>query len=220
MKKVRIAIKTALALWALFVFFAATAQSTTRLQPWPDATVVATEGQAFTVPPKTVVWYGAETRWVTRVVSGSSTCSNSRFYIDPFAGKVKKCVVEYPPPWVSPGGLKFPKLMGSAVDCAAAPKGNGTVPVIDVNGAGVTFAWWCKVPAPAEPTLSLYAVRWSAINATLVAKLVNVLFASDYLVAIRTLSAEQVGEPIDKLYDVWGPSEARLVAARPASAPQ
>jgi hypothetical protein len=200
--------------------FAQTTTTTTRLQPGPDATVVAEEGQTFRVANNTRVWFGRDDRWITRYVSGLLVCNQVLFVIDPIKGVPKVCVVEYPPPYKSAGGLVFPRTVGVASTCSPAPKGSGTWPVVNVNNAGVTFAYWCHATATSPPSLSLFAVRWWTIDAALVGKLVATFFATDTPAAIRALAQERAAIPIDRLYDVWGPSEARLIAARPASASQ
>lgn len=63
--------------------------------PPPASTwqVVASEGQTFTVTGTQTVRYGSGTSWITRVVTGGGTCSNSWFGNDPLVGVVKRCEV-------------------------------------------------------------------------------------------------------------------------------
>lgn len=190
----------------------AMASGQTRLQPWPDATVVADEWQPFTVPPGTLVWYGRDDRWITRSVSGAAACTNDFFQLDPFVGVAKVCAVELPPPYVSPGGLVFASTKPTGAMCAFSPKGDGTAPVVEVNGAGVAIGWWCRGPSPRA---HLYAIRWSAVTMGWLYTLATAAMTQDLTARINMISVAAV-DPIDKLYDVWGPSEARLLAARPA----
>lgn len=199
----------------LFISTAALGQSTWRNAPWPDATVVALDGQEFTVPANTQVWWGNGTRWVTGKVSGVGWCDKRTFRFNFDAAVAKKCVVEYPPPWISPGGIVIPKHTNIQGRCAPAPKGNGTLPVIDANTEGVTFAYWCPGTEANPPVLTLFAVQWWAFDVNLVAKVVSVAFSSDAPAAIKALSIERASVPLEQLYSVWGPSEKRILAARP-----
>jgi hypothetical protein len=209
------------ALMLLLCCSAAFAQTPWRNAPWPDATVIALDGQPFTVPPNTVVWWGSGTRWImSGKMSGAGWCDKRTFRFNFDAAVAKKCVVEYPPPWISPGGLVFPKTTGVDAACAPAPLGRGTLPIVDVNSAGVMLAYWCHATATKPSTLSLFAAQWWALDVHLVGKLAAVMFSADPTTAIRALAAERASVPIDKLLDVWGPSQARLIAARPPSAPQ
>jgi hypothetical protein len=54
--------------------------------------VLAPEGGTFTVSAETVVKYGADTRWITRTVTGTVSCTNAYFGSDPAPFTVKSCV--------------------------------------------------------------------------------------------------------------------------------
>jgi len=56
-------------------------------------TTIASEGQNFTVSGTQTVRYGTGSSWITRVVTGSGTCSNEWFGSDPAYGIVKQCQV-------------------------------------------------------------------------------------------------------------------------------
>ncbi len=69
--------------------------------PPPAGTVLAWEGQTFTVSSATPVRYGADTRWTQKTVTGTAGCSNVFFGTDPAVGVRKSCVVAggtTPPP--------------------------------------------------------------------------------------------------------------------------
>ena len=69
--------------------------------PPPAGTVLAQEGQTFTVATATPVRYGADTRWTQKTVTGTAGCSNAFFGTDPAVGVRKSCVVASgttPPP--------------------------------------------------------------------------------------------------------------------------
>jgi hypothetical protein len=57
-------------------------------------TKIAEEKTNFTVSGTKTVRYGADSRWVTRSVSGSGYCGNSFFGSDPASGVVKRCEVQ------------------------------------------------------------------------------------------------------------------------------
>jgi glucose/arabinose dehydrogenase len=59
----------------------------------PAATwvVVANEGQAFTLTGSQTIRYGVDTRWITKVLSGTVPCTNGFFGGDPAYGVVKRC---------------------------------------------------------------------------------------------------------------------------------
>ncbi len=54
------------------------------VQPAPPAgTLLAQEGASFTVPAPTLVKYGADSRWITKSVTGTAACTNTFFGDDP-----------------------------------------------------------------------------------------------------------------------------------------
>jgi hypothetical protein len=55
-------------------------------------TVLAPEGGSFTVSSPTLVRYGADTRWISRTVTGTVSCTNTYFGSDPAPFTVKSCV--------------------------------------------------------------------------------------------------------------------------------
>lgn len=54
-------------------------------------TYITGENRSFTVPPQTVVRYGADTRWITKTISGAGQCTNAFFGGDPAYGIGKTC---------------------------------------------------------------------------------------------------------------------------------
>jgi hypothetical protein len=54
-------------------------------------TYLTGEGRGFNVPAQTVVRYGADTRWVSKTVSGAGQCTNAFFGHDPAYGIGKTC---------------------------------------------------------------------------------------------------------------------------------
>lgn len=96
--------------------------------------------------------------------------------------------------------------------CAPADlQGTGTRAITEFNKVGVAVGWWC--PNATRP--KLYAVRWNAVNQELHAALDSLRTSSDPATAISALANTHTNAPIASLRDVWGPMEARLIAARP-----
>ncbi|MEK8033471.1 polysaccharide lyase family 1 protein [Ideonella sp. DXS29W] len=62
-------------------------------------TKVADENKSFTVQGTQNVRYGTGNNWVTKVVTGSATCSNSYFGADPYSGVRKQCQVPVASVW-------------------------------------------------------------------------------------------------------------------------
>jgi hypothetical protein len=60
--------------------------------PAPPAGALAAEGGTFTVAAPTLVRYGADTRWISKTVTGTATCGNAFFGADPAPYVVKSCV--------------------------------------------------------------------------------------------------------------------------------
>ncbi len=56
-------------------------------------TTIATEGRSFSVSGTVTVRYGADSRWVSKSVTGSGNCTNTFFGKDPAYGVVKSCQV-------------------------------------------------------------------------------------------------------------------------------
>lgn len=56
-------------------------------------TTVATEGQTFSLASPKLVRYGADTRWVQKILSGSAVCGVATFGTDPAFGTLKTCQV-------------------------------------------------------------------------------------------------------------------------------
>lgn len=129
-----------LALWPL----GAQAQTWTR---------IATEGQAFTVPPATVVRYGAGTAWLVRTTGGAGQCTNVFFGGDPIKMTAKACEVQdaapvqapaLPPPACWPAqvaGSGTPAKTVVIAPSASAPVGAEPVHVL----------WW-HCAAALEPS--------------------------------------------------------------------
>ena len=56
-------------------------------------TLVAKEGQAFTLTSAQTVRYGSGSSWVQKTVSGTARCTNEFFGSDPLVGTGKQCEV-------------------------------------------------------------------------------------------------------------------------------
>ncbi len=56
-------------------------------------TRIANEGESFNVTANSTVRFGADTRWVQKVVSGAGACTNTFFGSDPAVGTAKQCEV-------------------------------------------------------------------------------------------------------------------------------
>jgi hypothetical protein len=104
----------------------------------------------------------------------------------------------------------------AAAQCLPAEiNGSGTHAVLEFNAAGAAVSWWC--PDRFRPRLTLYAVRWEALTPALHAELNALWRAADKRAAIERMSAEYADTPLlsPRLYDVWSPARARILAARP-----
>jgi hypothetical protein len=78
-------------------------------------TFIANEHQTFAVAGTQTVRYGAEARWITKVVSGSGGCSNDYFGADPLVGVVKRCETSGPS---APAPAPSPSPSGPETVCA------------------------------------------------------------------------------------------------------
>ena len=71
-----------------------------------DTNRLASEGGNFSVTGTQTVRYGADSRWIQKLVTGSGQCTNGFFGSDPAAGTAKSCelitVAAPPPPAPSP----------------------------------------------------------------------------------------------------------------------
>jgi hypothetical protein len=129
-------------------------------------------------------------------------CS-AQAWLDP-----SKCVVSSTPLYPVPTTATKPAVLPS-------PKGAGTVPIVEVNDAGVAVAWWKNPTKTTPPVLYLYAVRWDAITPGLATDLLGIALASSPTAAIQSTTLKHQTEHILDMCDVWGPAAARITAAKP-----
>ena len=102
---------------AIDVTMAAALQAAPQTEPTTDAdalrirakatntTKVATEGGSFSLTGMQTVRYGADSRWIQKLVTGSAQCTNGFFGSDPAVGTLKSCeliTVNATPPPPSP----------------------------------------------------------------------------------------------------------------------
>jgi hypothetical protein len=67
-------------------------------------TLLAAEAGTFSVPPNTVVRFGAGAKWTYATLSGAATCDGTAFGFDAAEGVAKTCVVG---PYTAPGALNY-----------------------------------------------------------------------------------------------------------------
>jgi len=91
--------------------------TTTATTTW---TKIATEGAAFSVSGTQTVRFGADTRWVQKVMTGSGQCTNAFFGKDPAVGVGKSCQL------LTSGSTSPPATTGTAALSWTAPPGTVT----------------------------------------------------------------------------------------------
>ncbi|WP_143684431.1 hypothetical protein [Variovorax sp. KK3] len=102
---------------------------------------LAQEGGSFTVPAATLVKYGADSRWITRSVTGTAACTNAFFGGDPAFMTAKTCVSAGAAP-VSGAAPAPAPVAGVAPTPSPAPSSSPiTGDVIDSSGAIVASAY-------------------------------------------------------------------------------
>jgi hypothetical protein len=112
------------------------------VQPAPAAgTALAREGVAFTVPAPTLVKYGADSRWITRTVTGTAECTNAFFGDDPAFMTVKSCVSAGPAPVSGPESALEPAPAPKPAPAPAPAPSALPGDVVDSTGAVVASAY-------------------------------------------------------------------------------
>jgi hypothetical protein len=105
--------------------------------------------------------------------------------------------------------------IAQAQTCAPADlKGTGTKAVQHFSAAGVASAHWC--PGKYAPTLTLHAVRWSAVTPALAAELDALRSSTTAPAAMAAMRAKHTTAPLSDLTDVWLPLVDRINASKPA----
>ena len=111
-----------------------------------------------------------------------------------------------------------PRPLTAAVRPAGLPpqlSGTCGTPVLESNTTGAAAAYWCTNPPPAPPALYLYAVRWSAITAPMLADFARLGLPGDNAARIVAMQAKYQTESVWDMCDVWEPARERINAAMP-----
>ncbi len=106
-------------------------------------TRIANEGEAFNVTANSTVRFGADTRWVQKVISGAGSCTNVFFGSDPAVGTAKQCEVANGSMVVVP---TKPADIVTTVQCVAPLVGSWTQ---TTTTALVNNVWVASAPTPA-----------------------------------------------------------------------
>jgi hypothetical protein len=118
--------------------------------PAPEGwSMLALEGQVFSVSGTQTVRYGSGTSWVVKDVAGGGTCSNEFFGNDPLYGTFKQCELSSTPPLVA---IPLPLPLPSPVPMTPTV-GGSTTGVAELPRASVDTT----MPVPTGRTINLAA---------------------------------------------------------------
>ena len=107
----------------------------------------------------------------------------------------------------------------SRFNCAPAPVGNGTLPVLRSNAAGTVAWWYCPMPG------NVWRLNWAAATAAqlaltnLAAQAQEVISSNDSMATFNAIVAKNLSLPLSdaSLAAVWQPFMAQMIAGAPST---